>query len=211
MLKCRLLSSHIRFSWSALSLGERQQSIRFCSFLACPCLYDSKDRIVDENNPLPFSCALRYNLFSLYPNITVLTTLTSIKERRKRVEFHNEREPITWQSPRLTESILDVPRPTLCEAMSTPSPPEARSPDTGPMEPEPQVQTSETEESPMEQIQETLTEGQIDNVRRIQTMSTCPKWIYYSVSWVMLFTSFAVIIAGIISRQEDGWGSAFIV
>jgi len=88
---------------------------------------------------------------------------------------------------------------------------ETPSPDTGPGEPETQIRTSEQVELPMDEIQTALTEDQINNSSQIRTSLIWQKWIYYLISWAMLFSSFAVIIAGMTSRHEDGWGLAFIV
>lgn len=56
-----------------------------------------------------------------------------------------------------------------------------------------------------------MPEEQMDDLIPNRTSAIWQKWIHHVVSWVMLFSSFAVIIAGMTSRQENGWGFAFIV
>jgi len=88
--------------------------------------------------------------------------------------------------------------------MSTAIPPDSFSPNIGPRGTESQVQTTAQMEVPMD-------EDEINDISQMRTSSIWQKWIYYVVSWVMLFSSFAVIIAEMTSRHENGWGLAFIV
>jgi hypothetical protein len=94
--------------------------------------------------------------------------------------------------------------------MATATPFETLSLDTGPKEPERQIQPIGQQELPVEEIQAALIEEYISDTTQTMNPSSWKKWTHYVVSWVMLFSSFAVIIAGMTSRNEDGWGLAFM-
>jgi hypothetical protein len=95
--------------------------------------------------------------------------------------------------------------------MVTALPLESLNPSTGSGETELEVQTTEHAELPMDLIQPTFTEDQMDDLIQNRPPSIWQKWIYYVVSWIMLFSGFAVIIAGMTSRHDNGWGLAFIL
>lgn len=65
--------------------------------------------------------------------------------------------------------------------------------------------------SSVDQVQATLTENQMDDLVQNRTSAVWHKWIHYVIAWLMLFSGFAVIIAGMTSTHENGWGLAFIV
>jgi hypothetical protein len=94
--------------------------------------------------------------------------------------------------------------------MATATPFETLSPDTGPEESEHQIQVTDQQELPVDEIQAALIEEYISDTTQTINFSSWKKWTHYVVSWVMLFSSFSVIIAGMTSRNEDGWGLAFM-
>jgi hypothetical protein len=94
--------------------------------------------------------------------------------------------------------------------MAPATPFETLNPDTGPKEPERQIQSIEQQELPVDEIQATLIEEYISDTTQTINFSSWKKWTHSVASWVMLFSSFAVIIAGMTSRNEDGWGLALI-
>jgi hypothetical protein len=63
----------------------------------------------------------------------------------------------------------------------------------------------------VDQVQAALTEDQMDDSVQNRTPADWHKWIHYVVAWLILFSGFAVIIAGMTSTHENGWGLAFIV
>jgi hypothetical protein len=94
--------------------------------------------------------------------------------------------------------------------MATAMPPETLNPDTSHIETL-VVQGTEEAELRMDESQATLTEEQIGNISQPRTSSIWKKSVHYVDYWAMLFSGFAVIISGMTSRHENGWGLAFIV
>jgi hypothetical protein len=96
------------------------------------------------------------------------------------------------------------------ENMATVMPLENLNVRTGTVITELDIDDPESAALPMDHIQAALTEDQMRDSIGNRELSTCRKWIHYIVSWVMLFSGFAVIIAGMTSTHENGWGLAFI-
>jgi len=88
--------------------------------------------------------------------------------------------------------------------------PEGLNPSTGPGRTEMDIEDNRPTASEEDQVQATLTEDQMDSFIQNRTPAVWQKWIHYIISWMMLFSGFAVIIAGMTSRHEGGWGLAFI-
>jgi len=78
--------------------------------------------------------------------------------------------------------------------------PEGLNPSTGPGRTEMDIEDNRP----------TASEDQMDSFIQNRTPAVWQKWIHYIISWMMLFSGFAVIIAGMTSRHEGGWGLAFI-
>lgn len=74
-----------------------------------------------------------------------------------------------------------------------------------------EVENSEAAAVPIYQIQTMEVEDHIEDAGEVGSKATWQNWIYYVVIWLMLFLGFAVIISGMTSRQENGWGAAFIM
>jgi hypothetical protein len=95
--------------------------------------------------------------------------------------------------------------------MSIAMPPEDCNPSAAPAGTELRLDNRDSAASSSDQFQQMDIEDQMEEAGQNRSISTWQNWIYYVVIWLMLFSGFAVIISGMTSRQENGWGSSFIV